>query len=110
MSEHTVQIKFPEKALADAGELADQLEAEIKMIGDNVTVRRLREDANNQDFGSTLVLVLGSAAVVEIAKGIAAWIRRTGTIIELETNGKKILVKDVDSTNLPEIMTALTKS
>lgn len=106
MSQPTLKISFPGQTAADAGILAAELEEEIQMAGEDVTVRRVRESPDSQDFGATLILILGTAAVTELAKGIAAWIKKKGATVEFTVGDKKLLVRDVDSSNLPGILAA----
>lgn len=55
-----------------AGELAEFLTDELP----GASVTRQRDDPLTQDFGATLAVILGSAAVTALAKGIAAWLAR----------------------------------
>ena len=51
-------IKFDDIPLADANRLARDLEGVLKSMG--IPVSRRREDEDSQDFGATLVMVLGT--------------------------------------------------
>src|SRR5690349_17843679 len=68
-----------------AGELQQQLLAQVPQA----TIERESNKSNTMDFGATLVLVLGSASVVAVAKGIAAWLARrpNATIEYVKENG-----------------------
>lgn len=105
MSRRTVEIRFPGKTDDEANRLAAQLQKEIWSLGEEeVEVRRRRENEDAQDFGATLILILGTAAVTAVARGIEAWIRRTGTTIQLPDG---TVIKSVDSSNLPAIVAGL---
>jgi hypothetical protein len=60
----------PAEANVLCGELQDSLRRDVP----DAEVSRFKSDPLTQDFGATLVLVLGSAAVTALAKGIAAWL------------------------------------
>jgi hypothetical protein len=113
-----ITISFPGKTTAEANVLAAELQNEIQMSGEPVKVERVRENPDSQDFGATLLLVLAAPAavelakgaapaLVELAKGIAAWMRRKGTSISVKCGDKDVVVKDVDSTDLPGVMAAV---
>lgn len=71
-----IVISFPDTDMATANELAGDLEESLAEDAPDLSVTRLREDPRTQDFGATLVLILGSTAVTALAKGIASWLAR----------------------------------
>jgi hypothetical protein len=104
-----VIIKFPgesdEEANKHAGGLADEL-SEIS----GVKAKPARERPETQDFGATLVLVLGTASVAAIANGIKSWLARTGTDAEIYgADGKKAILKNVASKDISQIAKALSE-
>jgi hypothetical protein len=103
MSQYSVEIRFPQTTPDQAGWLADSLKEELAMTGEEVETYRKREDEDAQDFGATLVLVLGTAAATAIAKGIGAWMQRTGTRITIDG----VTIENVDSGSLAAIVAAL---
>ena len=109
MPETTLKIAFPGVSTSEAGSLAADLQQEIEMMGEGVTVQRVRDNPDTQDFGATLLLVLGTPAVIALAKGIAAWMKRTGTGVTVKCGDKEIVVKNVDSANLPAMLQAACK-
>lgn len=68
-------------SVAQANSDAQSLEKQINLAAPAVDTKIVRSDPNAQDFGATLVLVLGTPAVIALAKGIADWLkaRATGT-------------------------------
>ena len=83
MDEGKVTLRFADTTPADANVYAQGLEEELRQI-DGVDIQRLRERQDTQDFGATLVLILGTAAVTELARGIASFIRRnSGVTIDI---------------------------
>ena len=106
MSQTTWKIAFPEMSGSDAGSLAADLQQEIEMMGEDVTVERVRENPDALDFGASLVLVLGTPAVIILAKAIAAWAKRAGTGLTVTCGDTIVTVKNVDSDQLPALLKA----
>ena len=52
-----------------------------------VSVSLTKDDATNQDFGATLILVLGTPAILAVANGIASYIARDRAKIVISKNG-----------------------
>jgi hypothetical protein len=109
MENDAVVIKFPgvsdEEANKYAGSLADEL-SEIS----GLKAKPARERPETQDFGATLVLVLGTASVTAIALGIKSWLARTGTDAEFYgADGKQVILKNVESKHIPQIAKALSE-
>lgn len=71
-----VLVSFLDADLAMANELAGDLAESLTEDSPTLSVTRHREDSRTQDFGATLVIVLGSTAVTALAKGIAKWLAR----------------------------------
>jgi membrane-associated two-gene conflict system component 1 (EACC1) len=77
--EHSLRyiIRFEGLEAGDAGQAAESLRRTLIDEAPGVDARRARTDDDSMDFGTTLVVVLAAPAVVELAKGIAAWLART---------------------------------
>jgi Effector Associated Constant Component 1 len=71
-----ILISFSDTDMATANEWAGELEESLAEDTPDLSVTRLREDPHTQDFGATLVIILGSTAVTALAKGIASWLAR----------------------------------
>ena len=87
---HAFEIRFNGQTSADAGNLANSLRQDLLSISDEVSCEITKDNQNTQDFGATLVLVLGTPAVVIIAKGISDFIRRTRSSITITPKSVKI--------------------
>lgn len=74
----TAQIDFEGLEPADATRLADDLARFIKTTIPDVTAEVEGHSADTMDFGATVAVVLGTPAVVILAKGMADWLRRQG--------------------------------
>lgn len=91
MSASQVTFSFPgvtdDVANAYAEDLQQSLE-DAMSPGDRVERRRTRPDS--QDFGATLVLVLGTTAVTAIAEGLRTWLaRNSGAAVDVTVGGAK---------------------
>jgi hypothetical protein len=76
MDQQTHIITFEGVSPADAHLYAEELRDALLDATPDVKVDRRRDDPHTQDFGATLVLVLGAPAVVVIAKAIGNWLSR----------------------------------
>lgn len=63
-----------------------------------------RTDRTSQDFGATLVAVLGTPALIILARTVKSWAERTGTST-IEMNGVRI--ENVQSRDIADIVKAL---
>lgn len=108
----SITITFPGLSTADGNRLASSLGETIRDVDPHVSVERQRERADTQDFGATLSVILGTAAVTAVAKGIAAWLaRNSGAQIEVRRKGKLILrATHLDSKDVPRIAQAISGS
>ncbi len=104
---------FPDLAGPQAGDRARSLLRELEQDADlhphldreETSVKRTDREA--QDFGITLVAVLGAPAVVVLAKAIRSWAERTGTS-SIEMNGVRI--ENLRSQDAAKAIEALAKS
>lgn len=73
-----IEFHFQEAGAAAAGQLADDLADRLRELDDtgNVTVEKASPDA--MELGSIVVMVLGTASVAAVARGIGDWIRKRG--------------------------------
>jgi hypothetical protein len=103
MDEQTYVITFDDVSAADANRYAEELRQALLDASPDIEVHRRRDDPRTQDFGATLVLILGTpavtAATTAVAQAIGNWLlRRRGDIIIERENGK---ITKISGTNLP---------
>jgi hypothetical protein len=105
---HEIAISFPAKTPDVAGRLADSLATEIRRSvkdeGNAVEPTVARTDREAQDFGSTLILALGTPAVIILARAILAWAKRTNTSV-IEVNDVRIT--NLESRDVANVVSAL---
>jgi hypothetical protein len=67
MADRSFLIRFPDTDRSTANQYAQELVTELKENG-AASVQRQREDLESQDFGSTIILILGTASITAIAR------------------------------------------
>jgi hypothetical protein len=104
-------LSFSDVTTADGNRFAGSLASSLREADPNVSVERLRERADTQDFGASLAVILGTAAATAIAKGIATWLaRNSGAKLEIRRNGKLVLsASQIDSKDVPKIAAAFAE-
>jgi hypothetical protein len=105
MTSPGIAIRFPD-VTPDVGNVyAEDLRIALEDTldaGDRVERRRSNPEA--QDFGATLVLVLGTTAVTAVARGIQAWLaRNSGATIEVVVGDRTVRAKNLDSKGIEEL-------
>ena len=110
MLTESLLFTFPDASVAEGNRLASSLADALQDMDPNIVVDRQRERADTQDFGATLAVILGTAAVTAVAKGIAAWLaRNSGARIEIRRKGELVLLAThLDSHDVSRIAEALT--
>jgi hypothetical protein len=110
MPTESLIVTFPDVSTAEGNRLASTLADVLRDADPNILVDRQRERLDTQDFGATLAVILGTAAVTAVAKGIAAWLaRNSGAQIEIKRKGEVVLrATHLDSKDVPRIAEALS--
>jgi hypothetical protein len=90
-------VTFGDVSTAEANRLAGTLADVLRDVHPSIVVRRQRQRADTQELGGGLEIILGTATLTAVAKGIAAWMgRHSGVRLKVWRNGKLVL----DATNL----------
>lgn len=79
MQSQPLIIRFDDVSVAEANRFANELRDIILDATDEIEMRFGQVELNSQDFGGTLVLVLGTPAVIAVAQGIRTWLQRRDT-------------------------------
>jgi hypothetical protein len=91
-------IEFVDASTAEANQYATQLREELLNAIEGVRIERRQIDSNAQDFGASLVLVLGAPAVVVLAKRIGDWLKlRHSAKITIRTGSGEIVAENITS-------------
>jgi hypothetical protein len=109
MAANSFVFSFADSTSADGNRYAGSLADTLRDLDPDIQVERLRERADTQDFGATLAVILGTAAVTELAKGLASWLaRNSGAKIEIRKKGKVVVTAThLDSADVPKLAEAL---
>jgi hypothetical protein len=105
-------ISFGDTSTADGNRLAGSLAETLKHSTPDIIVERRRERADTQDFGSTLAVIVGTAAFNSMAKGIATWLaRNSGAKLEVRREGKLLVTAThLESSDVARIVSALSRN
>ena len=79
-----------------AGELREQLEE----AGSGIDVGLLKEHPETQDFGATLVVILGTPAAIKLAKAVHAYVAKRANRVVIETPEGKVVVTGTPAQNI----------
>jgi hypothetical protein len=76
----------------------------------DVDTEQSRTDGESQDFGATLVVILGTASVTAVARGIQAWLTRNNVQLEISTGTGKVIAKNIHSHDAAAIAASISKA
>jgi hypothetical protein len=76
MNEHSYTIEFEGVSAAEANRYADDLRNVLLNATPAITIERHRADQYAQDFGATLVMILGTPVAVIVARAFRDWLQR----------------------------------
>lgn len=109
MSDSPFIITFPGASTAEANRYAADLRAALRELDQELKVEQQRDRADTQDFGATLAIILGTASVTAVAKGVAVWLaRHSGAKIQINADGS-VLASNLDSRDAARIAEAFTR-
>lgn len=103
-----ILLNFPGLTADRANRYAQSLQQELR-VGD-VEAEQSRTDSESQDFGATLVLILGTASVTAVAHGIQAWLARNNVQLEISTGTGKVIAKNIHSHDAAAIAASISKA
>jgi hypothetical protein len=102
------EIRFEGLTADEAGLKAKKLRQELLAVSPEVSVAVVKDDHTNQDFGSTLVLTLGTPAVIAVAHGIAAYLKRDRARIGITKDGV-VFAENISGEDAAKIAQAVAK-
>lgn len=116
--EHTsLRIAVNAATTREANRLTTELEQWLKANIDDLELSRVKEDAESQDAGTVLVAVLAAPAVVELAKGpvlelakgIADWLRKRRATVTIGADGS-VATENVRADDVERIVLAVLQA
>lgn len=98
MDEQEYFITFDTVSAATANRYAEELKETLLDSVPKIKVERRRDDPRAQDFGATLVLILGAPSVVSLVSVLGVWLqKRRDASISIEDGKKKITIKNISA-------------
>jgi hypothetical protein len=105
MEKQTYVIEIEGASSAEANRYAEELRDALLGATSEIEVERQRTDTSTQDFGATLVLILGTPAAIVLAKAFRDWInRRKNAKLTWKTPDGEILLENVSAKEAQKIM------
>jgi len=112
MDKAGITIYFPD-VTPDLGNVyAEDLRASLEeTLEAGGRVERGRTRSQSEDFGASVVLILGTSAATGIAEGIRTWLaRNSGVSIDIVVRGKVFRARNLDSQGVRELAKVLATS
>jgi len=104
LDEQTYIITFDTVSAADANFYAEELRQALLDASPDVKVRRSRDDPRTQDFGATLVLLLGTPAAAAIVTAIGNWLAlRNRASLTIKRDDEQIVIQNITSAKAAEL-------
>ncbi len=96
-----VQVEFEGLTTAAANQAAEELEDRLRQLTrGQLPTERIKPDPDTQDFGATLGIILGSASVVAVAKGIGDYIAKSGNKVVIKTASGEVIATGDAAANM----------
>jgi hypothetical protein len=96
MDEQTYIITFDAVEAADANRYAEELRQALLDASPDIQVHRRRDDPHAQDFGGTLVLLLGTPAAAAVVTAIGNWLAlRNRASITIKRGDDQIVAQNI---------------
>jgi outer membrane lipoprotein SlyB len=93
---------------ADAGSYARELREELLEAAKGVKAELKRDDAKAQDFGSTIVLILGAPSAVILARAVQDYLkRRRGVKLTIKNASGELMAENLTSEDAKSIVEIL---
>ena len=104
----TYIITFDDVSAADANRYAEELRQALLDASSEVQVHRRRDDPHTMDFGTTLVLLLGTPVAAEVITAIGNWLAlRNRASITVKRADEQIVIQNITSKKAAELATLL---
>jgi hypothetical protein len=109
MYQRTYTITFDNVSEAEAGRCATELRNFLLDAAPDIKVERKREDPYTQDFGATLLLILGTPALVAVVNRIGDWLAlRYKAGITIKNGNGEIIATNITSKDVIKLAELLS--
>lgn len=112
MEQQTYTITFEHVSMAEANRYASELRDTVLDASPDIKVEQQRNDTRTQDFGASVVLILGTPAVMALVKALGDWLHlRNSASLVLEKDGRIIAqnITSKDAAKLAELFMSQSK-
>lgn len=86
-----LEIELPDASPSEASRLVSELREYLLDEAPDLDIQQVRSNAETQDLGATLLLLLAAPSTVAVARGLSRWIARRNTCCLVFKSGKKSL-------------------
>lgn len=101
-------IKFGGVSTAEANQFASELRNALLDATPDIRVDQKRNDNTTQDFGSVLVLILGTSSVTAIARALGNWLQlRSSASLTIKSSERKIIATNITSKDAAKLIELL---
>lgn len=98
MSQQAYVITFEGTSPAEANRYTSELRDVLLDVSPDIQVERRRDNPHTQDFGTTLVLILGTSSATVIARAIGDWLKlRNSASLTIETTDGRMHIQNITS-------------
>jgi hypothetical protein len=104
LSDQSFEIEFQDASRREANLNAESLKVAILNSSEGVRVEQKRDDEHSQDFGATLLVVLGTPAVIAFARALGDWLKlHHSVVIDIKTPDGRYLAKNITAKDAQEL-------
>jgi len=105
MDQETYTITFDNVSEADADRYAAELRNFLLDAAPDIEVERRREDPYTQDFGATLILILGAPAIVAAVNKLGDWLalRNKASITVRCKEGREVIATNITAREVSKL-------
>ena len=105
MNEQTYLLSFEGVSEAEANRYAEELREALLDATTEIAVQRQRENPLAQDLGATLVLIMGTPALVAAVNAIGNWLqKRHSASLTIITAEKKIVAENLTNKDAARLL------
>lgn len=105
MNGQTYLLSFDGISEAEANRYAEELREVLLDATTEIAVQRQRENQLAQDLGASLVLIMGTPAVVAVVHALGNWLqKRHSAQLTIMTGEKKMVVEGVNNKDLEPLL------
>jgi hypothetical protein len=115
MSEQEYIIEFQNATVSDANIYAEELRNALLNTGPGIEVKKKPSKPGAQDFGATLLLILGTQAGAALAKGVTKaigdWLKQRNSVkIKIKTAKGELVAENVTAADMTVLVNRFAKT